>query len=242
MYQAKSWGTDLSSINNLGQYLSVDSRPVSCSQGIFKKIVSLFKSFLKSASTNPSGEKVVDPFLFLNLICPEGSYDANIEPAKDNVLFTDAHLILELVEACFQDVYGQEKTAESAAPLEKKATTKSDGNFDLLLARKHSIPEPRPTQNDCERIETTVKGIHRLSDSPQLEDVSPDTVQGTSVNEVGPGLDNSLQTSTANHASAARVWKSNMYMGMPPRIRIPFPHMLLLIAKCGSTTALMAHL
>ena len=248
MYQAQIWGTDLSSINNIGQYLSVDSRPVSCSQGVFKQIVSLLKSILKSASNNPSGEKVVDPFLFLNLICPQGSYDANIEPAKDNVLFTDAHLVLELVEACFRDVYGQDKTVESAAPLEKKATTKSDGNFDLLLARKHSTPEPRPTQNGYERVETPVKSIHPLSDSTQLEDVSPGTVQGTSVSEVGPGLDDSSQTSNANHAFAtsthgsARVWKSNMYMGMPPPILTPFPHTLLLIKQCGSATALMAHL
>lgn len=222
VYEAKS-GIDLSSINNMGQYLSVDSRPVSCAQGVFKQIVSLFKSFLKSTS-NPGGEKVVDPFLYLNLICPQGSYDANIEPAKDDVLFIDAHLVLELVEACFRDVYGQDKTAESAAPLSKKATTKPGGGFDLLLARKQSTPEPRPTQKDHERLETTVDGVHPPSGSPQLEDVSPITVQGTSSSEVDPGLDNPSQTLNASHAIASsthasdKVWKPNMYTGMPPPI------------------------
>ena len=207
----------------MGQYLSVDSRPVSCAQGVFKQIVSLFKSFLKSTSS-PSGEKVVDPFLYLNLICPQGSYDANIEPAKDNVLFTDAHLVLELVETCFRDVYGEYKTVESAAPLSKKATTRSGGDFDLLLARKQSPPEPRPTQKDHERFQTTEEGVHPLGGSPQLEDVSPVTVQGTSSSEVDHGLDRPSQTLNANHTLASRthasakVWKPNMYTGMPPPI------------------------
>ena len=202
----------------MSQYLSVDSRPVSCARGVFKQIISLFKSCLKSTLTNPSGEKVVDPFLYLNLICPQGSYDANIEPAKDDLLFTDAHLVLELVEGCFRDVYGQAKAVESAAPLPKKAMTKPVQNFDLLLAHKQSTPEPKPTQkHDC--FETAVKGAHVLSETPQLEDLSPVTVQSMSSSEAVPGLDDLSQTLDANHAFAAsthasaKVWKPNMYLG-----------------------------
>ncbi|KAL8784184.1 MAG: hypothetical protein Q9195_009152 [Heterodermia aff. obscurata] len=207
---------DLSSVNNMGQYLSVDSRPVSCTRGVFKQIVSLFKSYLKSTSSDPS-EKVVDPFLYLNLICPQGSYDVNIEPAKDDVLFTDTHLVLELLETCFRDVYGQAKAVERAAPLSKKAIAKSDQGFDLLLARKQSTPEPSPTQKD-DNFETRVESAYSLSESPQLEDSSPVTVQGMSSSGVDPGVDNPSTTLHADHASAgnthasAKVWKQNMYM------------------------------
>ena len=223
MHQSKLLTIDLSAINNMGQYLSVDSRPVSCARGIFKQMVSLFKSCLKSSSSDPSGEKVVDPFLYLNLICPKGSYDANIEPAKDDVLFTDAHLVLELVEACFRDVYGQAKPIDSAAPLSKKAMDRSAPDFDLLLARKQFTPEQTPTQKH-DRFETTVEDVNGLSESPEPENLSPGTVQGISSSEVGPGLDNPSQTLNANHALAAsthafaKVGKPNMYMGMPPPI------------------------
>ena len=184
-------------------------------------MVGLFKSCLKSTLSEPSGEKVVDPFLYLNLICPQGSYDANIEPAKDDVLFTDAHLVLQLVEACFRDVYGHVNVIESAAPLSKKAVNKPAEHFDLLLARKQSTPEPKPTQ-EHDRLETAVKVVHGVSGSPQLEDLSPVTIQGMSSGELGPGPDNPSPTMNANHALVAstdvsdKAWRSNMYMGMPP--------------------------
>ena len=54
---------DIPTINNVGQFLSVDSRPVSCTRGTLKQIISVFKSSLKAVSAHRDGEKLIDPFI-----------------------------------------------------------------------------------------------------------------------------------------------------------------------------------
>ncbi|KAF2146867.1 uncharacterized protein K452DRAFT_323924 [Aplosporella prunicola CBS 121167] len=87
-------------VGNLGQFISVDSRPVSTMRGTFKQIASLFKEKLKRSSASFEGVK--DPFLCMNIICPPDSYDPNIEPAKDDVMFDDAAKVVEAVEELLQ--------------------------------------------------------------------------------------------------------------------------------------------
>lgn len=89
-----------------GQYISVDSRPMSCNRGISKKIVALFKNYARLSFPKYSSQKFGDVFLLLNIDCPAASYDPNVEPAKDDVLFEDEPLILQAVELLFEEVYG----------------------------------------------------------------------------------------------------------------------------------------
>lgn len=42
----------------------------------------------------------------MKLSCPTNSYDINVEPAKDDVLFSESGKILELVEQLFEEFYG----------------------------------------------------------------------------------------------------------------------------------------
>ncbi|KAJ9625607.1 hypothetical protein H2203_004366 [Taxawa tesnikishii (nom. ined.)] len=86
---------DASKISNVGQFISVDGRPMSTARGTPKQIAKLFKDNLKRASNTL--ENVKDPFLYLDLICPSEAYDANLEPAKDNVLFDNEESVLETV-------------------------------------------------------------------------------------------------------------------------------------------------
>jgi DNA mismatch repair protein MutL len=96
-----------------GQYVSVDSRPVSCARGTFKKIISSFKSHIRATMLSArSISDVKSPFIRLNIICPEGSYDPNVEPAKDNVLFEDEHLLLTAVDSLLESVYGNSACAK----------------------------------------------------------------------------------------------------------------------------------
>lgn len=57
-----------------------------------------------TASTNLSSSK---PFICLRIKCPPESYDVNIEPAKDQVLFFHPSHLLSLAETLFQNVYGR---------------------------------------------------------------------------------------------------------------------------------------
>jgi DNA mismatch repair protein MutL len=124
-----------------GQYLSIDSRPVSHEKGTMKKIVTLFKKYIRGALED-SSEKLKNPFIRLNIKCPVASYDANVEPAKDDVLFGNEFVVLELAENLLKEVYGDlEPSPTSSAP--KSLPTKLD---DLLLARNAiSMPEKSPS-------------------------------------------------------------------------------------------------
>ena len=80
---------------------------MSGARGVLKQIIGLFKRYLKSTFAGiKDGERLIDVFVCLNIVCPKASYDANIEPAKDDVLFSDADLVLQYAEEFFKDIYG----------------------------------------------------------------------------------------------------------------------------------------
>ena len=101
-------------------------------------MVVLYKKYLRSASTVTTSIDVVNPFFCINVVCPTGSYDVNVEPAKDDVLFKDPERFLEVVESFFKSVYGQLNSCSNMS-----------GNHESLLDPK-----------DCSRI-----GIDRLTHS-----------------------------------------------------------------------------
>lgn len=122
-------------------FVFIDDRPVSCARGTLKQVLSLYKSYVKSAL--PSASNISDPFIYLNLRCPPGSYDPNIEPAKDDVLFFNTNEILTAVEWVLKNVYGELETSSggSGGTRERARSkvaekAKNDGGFNLLLAKK----------------------------------------------------------------------------------------------------------
>ncbi|KAI4168445.1 MAG: hypothetical protein LQ343_006395 [Gyalolechia ehrenbergii] len=131
--------SDLSAICSVGHFISVDSRPVSCTRGTLKQVVQLSKSYLRSSSSTPIDQKTVDPFLCMNIVCPPGSYDANVEPAKDDVLFADSSRVLKLVEVFLRSHYGDLKLTVKQTANSRHGIPKPRA-FDLLLARK---PPPK---------------------------------------------------------------------------------------------------
>lgn len=87
-------------------FISVDSRPVSPFRGAGKKLISMFRTHFneRSISTNPN-RHLKDPFIRIDIQCSPGSYDPNVEPSKDNVLFVDEHLLLDRFEALLRCAY-----------------------------------------------------------------------------------------------------------------------------------------
>lgn len=118
---------DLSKISG-GQYVSIDSRPVSSARGTPKKIISIYKSIISAMLVNDMPGKVKSPFICLNIVCPAGSYDPNVEPAKDDVLFEDEKALLSLVENWFRGIYGDRMVATSTS---NKSLTNQDEARDI---------------------------------------------------------------------------------------------------------------
>ncbi|KAF2836363.1 hypothetical protein M501DRAFT_273715 [Patellaria atrata CBS 101060] len=105
-------GASSNKISTVGQFLSVDSRPVSARSGVLKQILTLYKDRLKKLGPNLANVK--DPFLYMNIVCPEGSYDSNIEPSKNDVLFEDRNSVFQAVNALFDVFYPSNLEMESS--------------------------------------------------------------------------------------------------------------------------------
>ncbi|KAM3419672.1 PMS1 protein-like protein 1 [Cercospora zeina] len=98
---------DASKTNGIGAYISVDARPVSAARGVFKQIVKVFREAFRKVAADTTDVK--DPFLYLELSCPRGSYDANLEPAKDDLLFEDPALVVEIARRLFSAAYTEQE-------------------------------------------------------------------------------------------------------------------------------------
>ncbi|KAI9727947.1 MAG: hypothetical protein M1828_005352 [Chrysothrix sp. TS-e1954] len=96
---------EASKIANKGHFFSVDSRPVSATRGLLNQMLKVFKEKLRSS--NASLVDVKDPFIWLNIVCPRSSYDANVEPAKDDVVFQDGDAVLAAVRKLLDQRYQQ---------------------------------------------------------------------------------------------------------------------------------------
>ncbi|KIV95622.1 hypothetical protein PV10_03252 [Exophiala mesophila] len=127
-------GTDSKS-RNLGSYISIDGRPVASNRATIKEILKIYKRYYQatiSTSSNLSSSKL---FIFLRINCPPESYDVNIEPAKDEVLFFNPSRLLSLCEALFQKVYGRLKDREVDSALSSQDhSTKPTKNTMLSIA------------------------------------------------------------------------------------------------------------
>ena len=138
------------------EFISIDSRPVSCARGTIKQIAGKIKKSYKSAALGRENDKSIHPFFRLNLVCPQGSYDANVEPAKDDVLFHNPDHILFLTEEFLHSVYGKspsknvDSTSSPVIPIAQ--------GFDLLLADTPKTIPARPELRHAPtiRMETSV--------------------------------------------------------------------------------------
>lgn len=103
----------------------------------------------------------LDPFLCLHLRCPTGSYDVNVEPAKDEVLFIDTTGIRKLLKAFLVSVYGDLPDNSEDAVLRddshgRTLSVPKSQPFELLLAKGE-----RP-------LSKTTKNVLQLDQSPDL--------------------------------------------------------------------------
>ncbi|KAH4802986.1 hypothetical protein HBH61_180800 [Parastagonospora nodorum] len=113
-----------SKIANYGAFISIDSRPVSNSRGTIKQVVAAVKERLRKSSQSLTAAK--DPFFCMNIICPPDSYDPNIEPAKDDVMFEDGKVVLDAVDKLLRSYYPEAMETEVEPPIPGQQHAQSD--------------------------------------------------------------------------------------------------------------------
>lgn len=135
-----------------GPHISIDSRPVTSKRGAPKKILAAYKLYLRNSLPKVVPRKVRDPFIWLNIICPVGSYDPNVEPSKDNLIFDEERILIASVLDVFKNVYGELNGAESQKvseyDLERKTLPLDDGVTDIV--QEPTVLSPTsPTNQNC---------------------------------------------------------------------------------------------
>jgi DNA mismatch repair protein MutL len=149
-------------VSNTGAFISVDRRPLTISRGLPKQIVKAFREALRKA--DPRFEGIKDPFLFLEITCSEQSYDPNIEPAKDDVLFEDPDRVMGAARKIFATVYAAESLPVPSEP----AAAIVDDEDDFATSVQREWPQTREQShagedqnNATETIESLIPGILR---------------------------------------------------------------------------------
>lgn len=153
-------------------------------------------------SRTETSAKVSDPFCCLKLKCPKGSYDVNIEPGKDDVLFSDRDLVISLVARLLNEHYGPladgQKTESSHLKAASPSTPHGELRFDLLLARRRGV-------------ETMVQDTSANGDLPNSTPASPVSQRGlASSTSLSP--DNSRSSETENGSKIANSRSESRYI------------------------------
>ena len=177
-------GAEAGRVSNIGSFLSVDSRPVSASRGTPKQIVKIFRDAIKKA--NSSFHRARDPFIYLEIACPPASYDANVEPAKDDVLFEDPDVVVQAARRLFEAIYPAQEpqsaryitNVSKVTPQRDMALVRDDG-FTTSLERP-SGKNSRATQSSLDDHQLlTELDLNRHSTGHELETRIPDAAQDT---------------------------------------------------------------
>ena len=124
-------------VTNHSAFISVDSRPVSATRGTLKKIAAAVRDRLRKANLTVANTK--DPFFCMNIICPVDSYDPNIEPAKDDVIFSDEDFIVALIDRLLVSYYPED--ISSAGPI---GETDTEDMVDMQPTQIPDIKESLP--------------------------------------------------------------------------------------------------
>jgi DNA mismatch repair protein MutL len=95
---------DAAKVGGFGSFLSIDNRPVAPNRGTLRKIIECFHNSLKNVKCNTL-RTVKSPLLQLDISCPPGVYDINVEPLKNDVLFADPQAPLTMAANLFSSVY-----------------------------------------------------------------------------------------------------------------------------------------
>ncbi|KAL7922709.1 hypothetical protein ACQKWADRAFT_320655 [Trichoderma austrokoningii] len=140
-------GCDVHAIKGKGLYLSVDSRPLSTTCGIAKKITTIFRSYFNSITgSTESIVSIPNPFLRLNIRCPAYSYDANVSSLKDDVLFGDENKIIACFMGLCQRIYAERDTVHpflTPEPLKSKEDVE-----DIQAAENVNLIQSTSTSTD----------------------------------------------------------------------------------------------
>jgi hypothetical protein len=162
---------DVAKLNNTGHYISLDGRPVTASRGAIKDVIKLYRHYVRNCTSILHDLPVsFDPLLVMHISCPRGSYDVNIEPMKDEVMFINPDSVLSLVKSLFGEYYGKPAESDSVTkPLPKSNPSyEAKSSFELLLAKR-----PMSSVQFASEPARLLQGPNSCAPPPHAYDMAP---------------------------------------------------------------------
>ncbi|KAI1498854.1 hypothetical protein F5X99DRAFT_411680 [Biscogniauxia marginata] len=130
-------------------YFSVDGRPLTAKGATIRKLLNIYSKYISIAFQRSSSKIPLNYFIRLNIVCPPGSYDANIEPSKDDVLFSNEKAIINGFKGLCEEIYnpievdreGPLLTVPSSSPLQDNMISSTHLTQALKSPSKAGFPE-----------------------------------------------------------------------------------------------------
>lgn len=143
---------DPTKVSGKGAYISVDDRPVSPNRGLMKKLMATYKSYLQASIA--TGRSIANPFIQLSIRCAPRSYDPNVTPSKDEVMFSDGEGLQRVFEDMCRAIYSvpteELQSPASALPSVSRSSiygsrtgAYNDGLFQQELGNQEAVGRSR---------------------------------------------------------------------------------------------------
>jgi len=132
-------------------FITVDGRPILRTKGIAKTLIKRYqrKMRLKNGDMHNNSYS-----WYLEIRCPEASYDVNVDPEKDDLMFAESATVERLWESALEGSIGeiQESSAERAEVISPAVTphTAQIGQESLVETR---VPHKSPAYEDPRQTE-----------------------------------------------------------------------------------------
>lgn len=193
---------DPTKIRNSTQYVAVDGRPVSTDRSTMKEIAKSYKRYVQNILLSSDRHSISRPFFMMQIMCPPESYDVNVEPAKDEVLFFRPDHLLSLVECLFTRALEHHKRARKESP--DMASSSADlGTTPVPLRNMYGpdLNDFKTDENPTEE-EGPNKSIEPEHRAAQKENLSNPFTIAAMTKVVKPRKMNTSQTSSTSGTNA----------------------------------------
>jgi DNA mismatch repair protein MutL len=212
-----------SKINSLGQYVSVNGRPLTPSRGIVRQLVRIYRERLNEIASLTDAK---DPFLYLSLACPPGSYDANIEPAKDDVLFGDVDKVVEAFERLMAIAYPEE---ENSTPDLRDRPRKLFTISDPQIKPSTSILKGNMYEHDEDDLTLLMDSVDQPEGNIDEEEEEPEAIRSAAISNPWvmakmTSYGNKTNNTNIQLLTPARQASSSMLEVISPAPEMNHPH------------------
>jgi DNA mismatch repair protein MutL len=211
-----------SKISGLGQYVSVNDRPLTSSRGISRQLVRIYKESLKESTLLGEAK---DPFLYLSISCPPGSYDVNIEPAKDDVLFGEDDKVVEAVRRLMLICYPEKDTSGESTVTHEPTKTRRELFATPGPAAKSQRVKPMGNMYDLDEDDLTLfmDSVDQPREAALEEEEQPESITSAAVSNPWITAKMNAYSNKKGNVNIQLLTPAKQASSLPPGESSPFP-------------------